>query len=303
MKGGSNIISGWLAISRLPFHVVGLLPFILGAVMAAKLEGVFSLNIFLMGMFIVFFIMLSTYMAGEYWDYEEDTYSQELHNSSFAGGSRAIQEGKISKENALKGSILSLFIALILLIVLYFIFDTGHLTIPLGLTGMLGGFYYSSKPIRWVNTGLGELWIGFNYSWLPVASSYYILTGNLNHIILWIPIPIALSIINVVLLNEFPDYLADRKAGKNNILVRFGKEKGSFIYLILTCGEIVFFFLTAHMFELVKWWLYLPILLISLYIAISVLKCTQEINGLERLLALNILVNLGITSVYIVSFW
>jgi 1,4-dihydroxy-2-naphthoate octaprenyltransferase len=34
-------LSAWLALSRLPFHSVGVLPFILGMVLAWRLRGVF----------------------------------------------------------------------------------------------------------------------------------------------------------------------------------------------------------------------------------------------------------------------
>ena len=247
--------------------------------------------------------MFSTYMAGEFWDFEEDSYALELHNSSFAGGSRVILEGRLSRTSALKGSVLSMATAFILLLLLFFVLKTGPLTLPMGLIGVIGGFFYSSKPIRWVSRGIGEIWIGFNYGWLPVASSYYILTGKINPAINLIPLPIAISIVNVILLNEFPDYLADKKAGKTNLLVRLGREKGALVYLILTVGEVIFFILSVYLLEGVKWWLYLPVLTVSSYLALKMVKGGYKSGDLERFLGLNIFVNLGITLVYIVSFW
>ena len=45
-------------------------------------------------------------------------------------------------------------------------------------------------------------------------------------------IPIGLTIFNVIFLNEFPDYEADRTVGnKRNIVVRLGKEKGIIVYI------------------------------------------------------------------------
>jgi len=80
-------LGAWMALSRLPFHSVGVLPFILGAILAWQQAGTFHWNILAWGTAGVVFVMLATYYAGEYWDHVEDALSTELGPSRFAGGS------------------------------------------------------------------------------------------------------------------------------------------------------------------------------------------------------------------------
>jgi 1,4-dihydroxy-2-naphthoate octaprenyltransferase len=68
-------LSAWLALSRPPFHSVGVLPFILGGVLGWRQGGSFRWHVCGWGMVGVVLVMLATYYAGEYWDYAEDSLS------------------------------------------------------------------------------------------------------------------------------------------------------------------------------------------------------------------------------------
>ena len=50
----------WVGLSRPPFHTVGILPFLLGALLAWKITGAFGATIFILGMLAVVLVMLST---------------------------------------------------------------------------------------------------------------------------------------------------------------------------------------------------------------------------------------------------
>jgi 1,4-dihydroxy-2-naphthoate octaprenyltransferase len=64
-------IKSWLMLARPPFHTVGILPFVLGTLLAYKINTVFSIEVFILGVSAVILIMLSTYQSGEYFDYRE----------------------------------------------------------------------------------------------------------------------------------------------------------------------------------------------------------------------------------------
>ena len=297
-------IFAWLALARPPFHTVGVLPFLLGTILAWQLEGVFRLDIFLWGTFGVILVLFTTYFAGEYWDYDENTIAMKLHKSRFAGGSRVLQKGLLSPKVALWSSIIFLIIAAIMGLILQFIYKTGILTIPFGFIGLLGGFFYSTHPIRWVRTGFGELWIAFCFGWLTVAVGYYLQTGTISPIIHWIAIPIGLTIYNVILLNEYPDYIADKKTEKNNIVVRMGRERAIYLYIIIAFSSwIAMIFTLRQGVSLNMLWLYIPVLLISIMIVIFLTRGQwQNQQILEKLCGANILVNLGTTASFIIAF-
>jgi 1,4-dihydroxy-2-naphthoate octaprenyltransferase len=297
-------IKAWLGLSRLPFHSVGILPFILGTLLAWKFQNTFDLLIFILGATAVALIMLSTYQAGEYFDYQEDTISKSIFNSRFSGGSGVIQAGLLSRDVAFWTSIISFILAAMIGIILQFFIKTGPFTLLLGAMGALPGFFYSTRPIRLVERGFGELFIGFCYGWLPVASAFYIQTGYIHPLVHWVSLPIGFTIFNVILLNEYPDYPSDKSVGKRNLLVRLGQEKGIIIYTVATLFAWLTFFLSlAAGVPLRALYLFVPLMIVSSFILVMMIR-KQYTNHktLEILCGLNIVFNLGTTASYIYSF-
>jgi 1,4-dihydroxy-2-naphthoate octaprenyltransferase len=297
-------IQALFALSRPPFHTVGVLPFVLGTILAYYQESVFSWAILIWGIVGVVLIMLATYYAGEYWDFREDELSARTYPSKFAGGSRVIQRGILPRHFARNASFFCLILALGVGIILQFVYHTGPFTLPLGIVGILGGFFYSARPVRWVSTGFGEVWIAFCYGWLPIAAAYYLQTGYISSLVHWLAIPVGLSIFNVILLNEFPDYEADQKTDKKNILVRGGAKKASHIYAYVSSTSWVFYIVSLYRgVPKHAIWFYMPILFISIILVVMVLaERWQNRLILEKLCGVNILVNLGTTASYILAF-
>lgn len=300
-----NKIIAWFTLARLPFHIVGVLPFILGTWLAWNFEKIFNLPIFLFGLIAVIFIMMATYFSGEYWDTEENDIAFRDHQSRFAGGSRIIQKGILHKNIALYSSVISLILAIITGLILVYVYGVGYLALPFGLIGMIAGFFYSTRPIRWVKTGIGELWIAFCYGWLPVSVGYYLQTNTIHPLIHIISFPIAFTIFNVILLNEYPDYYADKTAGKNNMVVRLGKEKASLLYILITCGSWITGLLTIpYGVPLTLLVLFAPMMFMSLLIVKSLKnKLWQDMKKLENLMGMNLLVNIGTTASFIIAFF
>jgi 1,4-dihydroxy-2-naphthoate octaprenyltransferase len=300
----SEKLSAWVALSRLPFHSVGVLPFILGGVLAWRLGGVFRWDVFAWGTLGVVLVMLATYYANEYWDIVEDVLSARLGPSRFAGGSQVLPRGLLPRHAALWASLVSLLLAIGVALILQLGYGTGPLTVPFAVVGLLGGFFYSTRPLRWVSRGWGELWIAFCYGWLPVAVGYYLQVGKIAPLVHWLAIPIGFTIFNVILLNEFPDYSADLEAGKANLTVRLGPERASRLYGLISLGSW-----TAMLFSLSRGvptralWFYLPIVALSLILVVMVMRGRWRDRGtLEKLCGANLVVNLGTTAAYILAF-
>gem|GEM_PF-3507126 len=90
--------------------------------------------------------------------------------------------------------------------------------------------------------------IGFCYGWLPVAVGFYLQREGFVPAVHGVALPIAFSIFNVILVNEFPDYPADRAVGKRNLVVRLGRERASRVYLLVAL-------LTGASLLGTSWWL------------------------------------------------
>jgi len=296
-------IKAWIQLSRPPFHTVGILPFLLGGFLAKYITGNLNWTILIWGTLAVMFIMLTTYYSGEYFDYETDTLSAKFERNQFSGGTQVLQTGVIPKKHALIASFISLFAAGIIGLLLAFYYRTGIYTIPLGLIGIIGGFFYSTRPIQWAYRGIGEIWIAFCYGWLPVAVAFYLQTGHIISLVHWISLPIAFTIFNVILINEFPDYPADRIVGKKNLVVRFGREKMSKLYILVTIATWISFLLSIKAGVPLKALIFfLPVFIISLNVIIQLIKNEyKNKEKLEKICAKTLVVNLGTTISYILA--
>jgi 1,4-dihydroxy-2-naphthoate octaprenyltransferase len=169
----------------------------------------------------------------------------------------------------------------------------------LGGLGIVFGFFYSNKPIRWSYHGWGEILIGFCYGWLPIATGFFLFTGFFNSQIFLLSIPVGLSIFNVILINEFPDEEADRAIGKKNLVVRFGKERMGDLYTGLSVLAGLSFVKMMWMLRVTPHWLLalsgVPLLLILWNLIQVWLGNYRDAERLECLCRNTLFVNLSIT--------
>jgi 1,4-dihydroxy-2-naphthoate polyprenyltransferase len=304
MKKILSSLSAWIQMSRPPFHIVGVLPFALGTLLAWRIEHIFSGPVFFLGTLAVVLIMLSTYHAGEYFDYREDAISKKLYPSRFSGGSGIIPAEKLPRRVALWTSVVAIVLAGTIGIMLQFYFRTGPYTILLGSLGLFPGFFYSTRPIRLIEKGIGEIFIGFCYGWLPIACAYYIQTGSIAPVIHWIGLPVGITIFNVVFLNEFPDYVADKATGKRNLLVRMGIKRGPAVYIAASIlAAITTILAILEGVPARAFYLYIPVMALSAVIIYMILNRKHEDrSALEILCGLNIAINLGTTGSFLLAF-
>src|SRR5512140_274068 len=166
--------AGWFGLLHPPFHTVGIFPFVLGTVLAWRLDTSFSIRSLILSTLGVVLVMLATYHAEEYFSSEEDEHSRRLLRRSSAGSAGAIPRETRPRSLALLISLITISLATIIGFTLQFGLHTGPLTILLGCLGALPGFFYSTRFIRLFEKGFGELFIGFCYGWLPLAAAFYI---------------------------------------------------------------------------------------------------------------------------------
>ena len=240
---------------------------------------------------------------GEYHDYKGDKLSAKMERNAFSGGTQVIIKNLLPHKHAQIASYIAIALAGVIGLILQFHYKTGTWTIPLGVIGMLAGFFYSTPPLRWVKRGLGELLIGFCYGWLPVATAFYLQAGTIDNIVHWISVPIVCTIFNVILINEFPDYPADLIEGKNNLVIRLGKNTASLLYVIMTIIAWAAFGLSVSQgLPATTFLFYLPVFMLSLLLIVLVSK-KDYLNRkrLELICGLTIAVNLATSLVYILA--
>jgi 1,4-dihydroxy-2-naphthoate polyprenyltransferase len=283
-------------LSRAPFLSVGILPLALGFVLAWRGGYQGPQGLYLLSMIAVVLIMWMTYYLGEWNDFEGDRLNQSFNR--FSGGSRVLVEGVLPLRVSLFLGYGCLLGALLIGAYIYFQYRTGPWTLLLGGIGIFSGFFYSSKPFQWSHRGLGEVLIGFCYGWLTIATGFYLFTGFFSSKVLFLSIPVSLSVFNLILINEFPDEKADRAIGKRTLVVRFGKERTGDLYMgfsILTAFSFIKAILVAGLTPI---WLFflggVPVLLIIWNLMQILGGGYRQSQRLEVLCRNTLLVNLSI---------
>ena len=292
-------LTAWWKLSRVPFLSVGILPLVLGFVLAWRWGYKGPLGLYLLSSVAVILIMWMSYYLGERNDLEGDRLNQDFNR--FSGGSRILVGGILPGWVSLLLGYGCLVAAILTGLYIYLQYQTGPWTLLLGGIGIFFGFFYSGKPFQWSYRGIGEILIGFCYGWLPIATGFYLFTGFFSGQVFLLSIPVGLSIFNVILINEFPDEEADRAIRKRNLVVRFGRERMSDLYLGLSILIGLSFIKVLLVVGQTPLWIFMlsaiPLMLI-LWNLIQIWRGDyQDAKKLERLCRNTLFINLSITMI------
>jgi 1,4-dihydroxy-2-naphthoate octaprenyltransferase len=257
IKFTTKIIKG-IAITRGGFTLASILPMMIVAYILSFYNILNLLNAFISILGIICLHIFSN-LYNDFFDvsYGSDEENKEYFNvgskslmlrgAQISGGSRAIELGLTTlKKTSSLGNIM-LFLSIICLLILSFnsYIVTGSssnvfMMSLIGATGVFLGFFYTAKPLRLsARKGLGELTIFLAFGPLLTLGSMFSmsnisidLNSSIIQTIFLIGIPLGLLTTNILFINQFPDYESDKKTGKTNLVVIFGKKISRWIYLI-----------------------------------------------------------------------
>jgi 1,4-dihydroxy-2-naphthoate octaprenyltransferase len=223
---------------RVPFFTASIVPVVLGASVAWSETGVFSLGLFLLTLVAGMSLHAGTNVANDYFDHKsrDDEINVEFVRP-FSGGSRLIQKGLLTPRAVLVESLVLFAIGGV--IGVYLVATRGPMILVLGLIGAFCGFFYTAPPVNIAARGIGELTVGLNFGTLMTLGAYYVQVGRFSAGAFLASLPVAILIADVLYINEFPDYTADKAVGKTHLVVRLGKEKAVWGYLALTLAAYV----------------------------------------------------------------
>src|SRR5205814_7710843 len=91
--------------------------------------------------------------------------------------------------------------------------------------------FYVRPPVRWVYRGLGETMIALSYGPWMTLGSLTLHIGRFSWGALAASLVPALLIGSLAIVNAIPDFYQDRLVGKRNLVVRFGRRTGVYLYL------------------------------------------------------------------------
>ncbi len=215
--------------TRPAFLTASAAPVLVGSALGFAAADTFSVSLFLLALFATVLLHSGANVANDYYDHISGNDPANKNPTPFSGGSRFIQKGILSAKATLLESIILLAAGGALGIVIIILTRSLFILI-LGLAGMLGGFFYTAKPIKLCYRTLGEITIGFLFGILPVTGSYYLQTGRVDYHVLPAAFITALLIFLIILINEFPDIGPDASVDKKTLVIRFGVSPCAVLY-------------------------------------------------------------------------
>jgi len=143
----------------------------------------------------------------------------------FSGGSGTLPSGGMSPRAALVFGLVCAGVGLA--VGLWFVTEVGWVIAPIMVVGAVCVLAYTDVLAR---LGVGEMAAGLGLGGLPVLGAALVQDGALGPAAWSAAIPATLMTFNLLLLNEFPDEIADRKGGRRNLVILLGRRGAAWIY-------------------------------------------------------------------------
>lgn len=240
-----QVIKNWLQAFRLRTLPLALTSIGMGGFLAVFYEK-FDAVVLLLSIITTICLQILSNLANDYGDSVSGVDKERV------GEIRTVQSGAISKRQMFRAILLfvvfSLISGLSLLYVAFLRNDEGKAWqyflgfLGLGLLAIVASITYTvgKKPYGYI--GLGDLSVLIFFGWVGVIGSFFLHAKTFEWDLLLPATACGLFSVAVLNLNNIRDIETDRKAGKNSIPVRLGRQKAVYYhYTILALAFICAF--------------------------------------------------------------
>src|SRR3990172_7436798 len=220
----------WWRAFRFHYATASIMPGILGGMIAWVADGQFHPGYFLLVMLGLILNHLALNMTDEYFDFRHLVDAFANHDNPYAGGSRVLSEGIIQPKEML--TVFSSFYMIAIGIGVLLGILRGPFVLFLLVFGFFCAFFYTAPPIRFGYRGLGEIAQLLCFGPGIGLGAYYVQTQRVSWEAFWGTLPFGIMLFSMITINEIPDYFEDRKGGKLNLVARFGREAGVWLFMV-----------------------------------------------------------------------
>jgi 1,4-dihydroxy-2-naphthoate polyprenyltransferase len=167
---------------------------------------------------------MSVNMLNDYFDFRSGVDLKTM-KTPFNGGSGMLPAGKLKPRQVLWYSLVCLFLAVP--IGVFFLLVQGWQLLPLLLVGAFCILLYTSVILK---SHFPEWSPGVGLGILPVLGAYFVQTGSYSFSALVASVPSGFLVLNLLLLNEFPDAEADLIGNKKTLPITLGRTRAAVAY-------------------------------------------------------------------------
>ncbi|MDR1312229.1 MAG: UbiA family prenyltransferase, partial [Deltaproteobacteria bacterium] len=224
-RSAGGTLKAWVQASRPSFYITTLYPLFLGFI-AARNSGGGKPGILIFALILVasFLVHLATNIANDYFE-----HSGGVDTKKSIGGSRVIQEGKISP-GAIKKAIALCYAAAFVMAIA--IVGRNWALWGMVVFAALSSFFYVAPPVKYGHRALGELMVFLNMGVIMTAGTFMALTGGVTGEVIALSLPGAFMVANVLYYQSLPEIETDAEAGKTTLAGLLGKERAALVELL-----------------------------------------------------------------------
>jgi 1,4-dihydroxy-2-naphthoate polyprenyltransferase len=220
----------WVMEPRPQYLVLPLVLILVGTAGAWYYTGSFSPGNAFLALLGLVLCHMSVNMLNDYFDFRSGVDLKTI-KTPFNGGSGLLPAGKLRPGQVLWYSLVCLFLAVP--VGIYFTLAQGWQLLPLLLAGVVCVLFYTSYILK---KHFPEWSPGLGLGILPVLGAYFVQTGNYSFSAFLACVPSGFLVLNLLLLNEFPDAEADLIARRKTLPITLGKKGAAAVYTAFTAA-------------------------------------------------------------------
>jgi 1,4-dihydroxy-2-naphthoate octaprenyltransferase len=170
-------------------------------------------------------------MTDDYYDFRHlvDVFATDGKNP-YTGGSGLLSSGLIQPHKMRQVFMVFYIIAISTGVFLGIM--RGSFILLLLAIGFFCAYFYTAPPVRFGYRGLGELAQLLCFGPGIGIGSYFVQTQRISWEAFWGTLPFGMMLFSMITINEIPDYFKDRRGGKLNLVARFGREVGVWLFIV-----------------------------------------------------------------------
>jgi 1,4-dihydroxy-2-naphthoate octaprenyltransferase len=218
-------VQAYLGVARGPFLLLPVTLVAAGAA-AAAWAGAFSWTRTLIALVGLVALHMAVNILNEWSDYRRGI-DLETVRTPFSGGSGTLPAGAMEARTALVAGLANAAVGLV--IGVWFLVVVGPVMLPILALGAVSVLLYTDVLAR---AGVGEFFAGLGLGALPVAGTAIVQEGWLPAAGVAAAFPAFCMTFNLLLLNEFPDEVADRRGGRRNLVLLLGRRGAAWVYVV-----------------------------------------------------------------------
>lgn len=220
----------WWKAFRFHYASASFMPGILGGLIAWVHENQFYPGYFLLVLMGLVLNHLALNMTDDYYDFRHLVDVLDTHGNPYSGGSGTLSKGLIRPDQMKK--VFSIFYIVAIGIGILLGILRGSFVLFLLAFGFFCAFFYTAPPVRFGYRGLGEIAQLLCFGPGIGLGAYYVQAQKLSWEAFWGTLPFGIMLFSMIIINEIPDYFEDQKAGKLNLVARFGREAGIKLFIL-----------------------------------------------------------------------